>query len=155
MKIWNKKAKLDKLNEKVIKIQNTFRKNLSKDYSNKLRTANKFMNLVNNIKTKRLLDIINKVKDTKILEKEKKNQLNKIIIKKDSFNNKTNLGKYFDKWKKISQISKNKATKIENAFRIYLAKKKLDNIKDINSILKKYVLKKDKINNDLKNSKLF
>ena len=83
MKIWNKKAKLDKLNEKVIKIQNTFRKNLSKDYSNKLRTANKFMNLVNNIKTKRLLDIINKVKDTKILEKEKKNQLNKIIIKKD------------------------------------------------------------------------
>ena len=154
LKIWNKKAKLDKLNEKVIKIQNTFRKNLSKDYSNKLRTANKFMNLVNNIKTKRLLDIINKVKDTKILEKEKKNQLNKIIIKKDSFNNKTNLGKYFDKWKKISQISKNKATKIENAFRIYLAKKKLDNIKDINSILKKYVLKKDKINNDLKNSKL-
>ena len=51
-KIWHKKTKLDKLNENVIKLQNNFRKKLSKDYTNKLRTANKFMNLVNNIKTK-------------------------------------------------------------------------------------------------------
>ena len=153
-KIWHKKTKLDKLNENVIKLQNNFRKKLSKDYTNKLRTANKFMNLVNNIKTKRLLDLLNKVKDTKILEKEKKTKLNKIILKKDSFNNKTNLGKYFDKWKKISQISKNKAIKIENAFRLYLAKKKRDNLKDLKNILSKYIIKKDKTNNDLKKSKL-
>ena len=49
---------------------------------------------------------------------------------------------------------KENATKIQNAYRIYKAKKEKDRLKNINNILEKYVLKKDKTNNDILRSKL-
>ncbi len=127
-KIWNKKTKLDKINENVIKIQNNYRKNIAKKKANNLKIANKFMDLVNNIKTKRLVDIIKKVKDTKELDNKKKTLLDKIIKKKSVSDKKSNIDKYFNRWKKICQLSKNNANKIQNVFRAYLAKKKRDKL---------------------------
>ena len=153
-KIWNKKTKLDKINENVIKIQNNYRKNIAKKKANNLKIANKFMDLVNNIKTKRLIDIIKKVKDTKELDNKKKTLLDKIIKKKSVSDNKSNIDKYFNRWRRICQLSKNNANKIQNVFRAYLAKKKRDKLFKIKDILKKSVLNKDKLNNNLKNSNL-
>ena len=42
-KIWNKKTKLDKINENVIKIQNNYRKNIAKKKANNLKIANKYL----------------------------------------------------------------------------------------------------------------
>ena len=153
-KIWNKKVKLENINNNAIKIQNNVRKYLSKKKLKDLKAATKFMNLIKNIKTKKLLDIVKKVKDMKMNEAKKKNLLYKLISNKDEFNNKSNLEKYFIKWKNNTKKSNNNVTKIQNNFRIYLAKKKRDKYMKINSLLKKYILKHENKNNDLKRSKL-
>ena len=50
--IWNKKVKLEKMNESATKIQNKFREYLSRQKANDLRTVDKYLRLIKNIKTK-------------------------------------------------------------------------------------------------------
>ena len=63
--IWNKKVKLEKMNEGATKIQNKFREYIARQKANDLRTVDKYLKLIKNIKTKNLLDILKKVKDDK------------------------------------------------------------------------------------------
>ena len=77
-------------------------------------------------------------------EAKKKNLLYKLISNKDEFNNKSNLEKYFIKWKNNTQKSNNNATKIQNNFRIYLAKKKIDKYMKIRKLFKEKQEKREK-----------
>ena len=152
--IWHKKALLDKMNENATKIQNKWRQNSAKQKAKDIKAANQYLNLIKMIKTKNLLDVIKKVKNDK-LKKNKTNKILTVILSKKIFiNDKSNLEQCFNKWRKINNLMKENATKIQNAYRIYKAKKEKDRLKNINNILEKYVLKKDKTNNDILRSKL-
>ena len=152
--IWHKKALIDKMNENATKIQNKWRELLSKQKAKDIKTADKYMNLVKMIKTKNLLDIISKIKNDKFKKTNQKKILTVILSKKIFINDKSSLGTYFNKWRRINSLMKENATKIQNNYRIYKAKKEKDRLKNINDLLKKYVLKKEKTNEDILRSKL-
>ena len=152
--IWNKKVKLEKMNEGATKIQNKFREYLSRQKANDLRTVDKYLRLIKNIKTKNLLDILRKVKDDKSKKDKIKKILTVILSKKIILTDKTGLENCFNKWRRINKLAKEYATRIENAYRSYRARKERDRLQRLNELIKKIVLKHDKTNEDIKRSKL-
>ena len=64
------------------------------------------------------------------------------------------LERYFNKWRNYCKVSNDYATKIQNAFRIYKAKKERERLDNINKLLKKMIDKYDKIINANQRSKL-
>ena len=152
--IWHKKAKLEKMNENATKIQNKFRESLAVKKAKNLKALNKCLNLVKIIKSKEIFDVLKTVKENKVTEDKRKKLLISILSKQTFINDKLNLENSFKKWKKIIQLAKDGATKIANAFRSYLARKEKNRLKKINDLLKKYVLKHEKNDNDLQRSKL-
>jgi hypothetical protein len=152
--IWNKKVKLEKMNEGAIKIQNKFREYLARQKAKNMKNVERFLKLVRYVKTKNILDVIKKVKDTKQRKDGQKKVLTIILSRKIIINDKTGLEKCFNKWRRINQLAKDNATRIANAYRTYRAKKEKDRLKRINILIKKYVLKHDKTNDDIKRSKL-
>ena len=152
--IWKKKVKIEKMNESATKIQNKFREYLARDKTKNLKTVNKYLRLVRNIKTKNLLDILKKVKDRKITKDKRTKILTIVLSKKIVFKDKAGLENCFNKWRKINQMAKDNATKIANAYRAYKARKEKDRLKRLNILIKKYFLKHDKTNDDIKRSKL-
>ena len=152
--IWHKKAKLEKMNEGATKIQNKFREYLAREKANNLKTVNKYLLLVRNLKTKNLLDILKKVKDDKTKKDEQIKILKIILSKKIIITDKTGLENCFNKWRRINQMAKDNATRIANAYRAYKARKEKDRLQRINILIKKYILKHDKTSDDIKRSKL-
>ena len=152
--IWYKKVKLEKINESAIKIQNNFRKNLSLKKVKLLQASNNYLKLVNDYKTKQLIDILKKLKNNKETYTKRKNVLKNILTKKIFTNDKSSLENCFNKWRKLNKTVKDSATRIANAFRTYKAKKERNRLNKINDLLKKYILKHDKKDNDIKRSKL-
>ena len=152
--IWKKKVKLEKINEEALKLQNNFRKYIAGEKAKELKASDKYLNLVNNLKKKFIINIIKKIKDNKIKEDNRKKKLTKILSKKIFINEKANLENCFNKWKNINKKSKENATHIENAFRVYKAKKERNRLNKINYLLKKYLLKHEKKDEDNKKSKL-
>ena len=152
--IWYKKAKLEKINEAAIKIQNNFRKNLSLKKAKSLQVSKRYLKLVNMYKTKQLIDVLKKLKDNKETNTKRISKLTIILSKKIFINDKTSLENCFNKWRKINQLAKDNASRIANAYRTYKAKKERDRLSRINNLLKKYFLKHDKKDNDMKRSKL-
>ena len=152
--IWHKKTLLDKMNSNAIKIQNKWRENIAKQKAKDLKTADKYLKLVQMIKTKNLLDVISKIKE----DKEKRTKTTKILTvilsRKIFANDKDGLAQCFDKWRRINQLAKNNATKIANAYRCYKAKKEKDRLKYIYEFLIKYISKKNKTNDDILRAKL-
>ena len=152
--IWNKKVKLEKMNEGATKIQNKFREYLARQKANNLKTMNKYLKLVRNLKSKHILDILKKVKEDKNKKYNQKKILTIILSKKIITNDRTGLENCFNKWRRINQLAKDNATKIANAYRTYRAKKERDRLKRINILITKYLIKRDKTNDDIKRSKL-
>ena len=152
--IWSKKAKLEKMNEDATKIQNKFREYLAREKAKNLKAIDKYLKLIRNIKAKNILDILKKAKDDKIKKTSQRQKLTIILSKKIIVNDKTGLKNCFNKWRRISQLAKNNATKIANAFRAYKARKERDRLKRIDILIKKYILKQDKTYDDIKRSKL-
>ena len=152
--VWHKKALLDKMNSNATKIQNKWRENNAKQKLKDLKIADKFLNLIKMIKTKNLLDLVSKIKKDKLRRTNQKKILITILSKKIFINDKTSLETYFDKWRRINQIMNNNATKIQNAFRAYKAKKEKDKLKYLDNFLKKYIQKKEKTNEDILRTKL-
>ena len=152
--IWHKKTLLDKMNSNAIKIQNKWRENLSKQKAKDLKTADKYLKLVQMIKTKNLLDVISKIKEDKEKRTKTTKILTVIISRKIFANDKDGLAQCFDKWRRINQLAKNNATKIANAYRCYKAKKEKDRLKYIYEFLIKYISKKNKTNDDILRAKL-
>ena len=152
--MWYKKVKLQKMNEKATKIQNNFRKSLASKKAKDLKTGDKYLKLIKNLKKKSLIDIIKKIKDNKENKNNRKKKLLSILSKKIIFNDKANLENCFNKWKKINQITKDSATQIANAFRSYKARKERNRLNKINSLIKKHFLKHEKKDNDIKRTKL-
>ena len=152
--IWNKKVKLEKMNEGATKIQNKFREYIAHQKANDLKAVDKYLKLIKLIKTKNLLDVLNKVKDDKMKRDSIKKTLTVILSKKIVLTDKSGLENCFNKWRRINQLAKDYATKIANAYRSYRARKEKDRLQRINILIKKYVLKYDKTNDDIKRSKL-
>ena len=152
--IWYKKVMLEKMNEAATKIQNKFRQSLSKEKVEDTKAINKYLKLVELLKNKTLVDVLKQVKNDKSTKDNIKKILTKILSKKIFVNDKANLENSFNKWKRYNQLTKDYATRIANAFRIYKAKKKKDRLKNIKDLLKKYVLKHEKTDNDTLRSKL-
>ena len=152
--IWNKKVKLEKMNEGAIRIQNKFREYMSQKKYNNMKVIEKYLRLIRNYKTKALIDILKQLKDDKTKKYNQKQVLTKILSKKIFVNNKEGLANCFNKWRNFIKLSKENATKIENAYRSYKARKEKDRLKQINILLKKYIIKQDKTYDDILRSKL-
>ena len=152
--IWHKKTLLDKMNSNAIKIQNKWRENIAKQKAKDLKIADKYLKLVQMIKTKNLLDVISKIKDDKEKRTKTKKILTVILSKKIFANDKAGLANCFNKWRRLNLLAKNNTTKIANAFRCYKAKKEKDRLKNIYEFLNKYINKKNKTNEDMLRSKL-
>ena len=152
--VWHKKALLDKMNSNATKIQNKWRENNAKQKLKDLKIADKFLNLIKMIKTKNLLDLVSKIKKDKLRKTNQKKILITILSKKIFINDKTSLETYFDKWRRINQLMNKNATKIQNAFRAYKARKEKDKLKYLDDFLKKYIQKKEKTNEDILRTKL-
>ena len=152
--IWNKKAKVEKMNEAATKIQNKFREKLANDKAKDLKTMEKYLKLIDNLKKKVLLDVIRKIKDKKDLENKRKNILEKTVKNKSLFTDIINLRNCFDKWRKVVQKMKDSATIIANAFRTHKAINEKNRLNKINNLIKKYFSKHEKNDNNNKLSKL-
>ena len=152
--IWNKKVKIEKMNEGATKIQNKFREYSSREKAKNLKTIKKYLKLVRNIKSKNLLEVLKKVKEDKTKKTSQKKVLKIILSKRIITDDRSGLENCFNKWRRINQLAKDNATKIANAYRTYRAKKEKDRLKRIDILMKKYVIKRDKTHEDLKRSKL-
>jgi hypothetical protein len=152
--IWKKKVKLEKMNKAANKIQNKFRENLSNKKTKDFIAICKCLKLMNNLKKKSLLDAFKKVKDKKDIDNKRKKALKKIIMNKTIFDDIINLRNCFNKWRKVIKKMNDNATLIANAFRCHEAKKERNRLNKINDLLKKYVLKHEKNDNNNVLSKL-
>ena len=152
--IWHKIVKMEKMNESATKIQNNFRKSLACKKAKDLKAGNKYLNLIQNLKKKLLLDIIKKIKDDKEIKNNRKNKLITILSKKMFVDEKSNLANCFNKWRKVIQKMKDNATRIANAFRAYKARKERNRLNKIKNLIEKYLLKHIKKDDDNKRSKL-
>lgn len=152
--IWQKKVKLEKMNEGATKIQNKFREYLANEKAKDLKTIDKYLRLVKLVQTKNLLDILNKVKNKKVTQDKQTTILKIILSRKMVFNDKDSVANCFNKWRRINQLAKDYATRIANAYRTYKAKKERDRLKRLDELIRKYFVKHDKADNDIKRSKL-
>ena len=152
--IWKKNATLDKMSENATKIQNKFREYLAREKANNLKTIEKYLRLIRNYKTKQLLDILQKVKDDKTKKFTRKKVLTIILSRKIFVNDKEGIANCFNKWRRFVKLTKDNATKIENAYRSYKARKERDRLKRIDVLMKKYIKKQDKTYDDILRSKL-
>ena len=80
-----------------------------------MKTADKYLKLVQMIKTKNLLDVISKIKKDKEKNTKIKKILTLILSRKIFANDKAGLENCFNKWRRLNQLAKNNATKIANA----------------------------------------
>ena len=152
--IWNKKSKLEKVNEGVKKIQIQFRKYLERQKEKDKKAAETYVKLVKCLKTKMLLDILQKIKDDKNRNDGIKKLLKIILIRKIKSSEKANLGNSFNKWRNINKIMNDLAKRIQTAFRAYISREKKNRIIRINILLKKYLLKQEKCNGNNLRTKL-
>ena len=152
--IWQKKVKLEKMNEGAKKIQNKFREYLATQKAKDLKTIDKYLRLVKLVQTKNLLDVLNKVKNKKVTQNKQTTILKIILSRKMIFNDKDSVANCFNKWRRINQLAKDYATRIANAYRTYKAKKERDRLKRLDILIRKYFNKHDKADNDIKRSKL-
>ena len=152
--IWNKKVKLEKMNESASKIQNLFRCHLAKEKQKDLASQNKWNNLFKKLLVKNAVDSMRDAGNYKNLKISQNKILNNILDKKIFTDGQSKLKTYFDKWRRYNQYVNKCANKIQNAFRTYLANKEKNRLRRINDILKRAVLKHDKTNNDILRSKL-
>ena len=162
---WNNKTKLITYNMSTIKIQRFMRPKLAKIRNQRFKkyfydtSKKKIMNLILTMakfnKIKKSLErpslqrFSNNLK--KITLKNTQNEkLKNVFINKDDNTKELLLKKYLQKWYQKNDILTNKenesATTLQNMFRLYKAKKFAKNKLFINDILKKNILKKDKIN---------
>ena len=164
---WIKKAQLIKFDIACRKIQRFMRPKLAKIRNKKFKkyffenaekkikklllTAAKFNKIKKSLERPSLQRFSNNIKliSLKNIQNEK---LKRIINKKNIKTNKLLLRKYLQKWnsknRKITKSENNSSTLIQNAFRIYKARKFAKNQLYIRKILKKNIIKKSKINSN-------
>ena len=164
---WNNKTKLINYNMSTIKIQRFMRpklakirnqkfkkffyENSQKKISNIILTLAKFNKIKKSLERPSLQRFMNNLKTISL----KNNQNEKL---KNAFNNKDNkvkellLKKYLNKWHQKNDVITSKenssSTILQNAFRLYKAKKFAKNKLFIKDVLKKNILKKNRINDN-------
>ena len=167
LKKWLKKAKLIEYNissrrlqryirPKVARLLNKkfkkyFVENAKKKVSNLLLIAGKFNKIKKSLERPSLRRFSNNIK--LITKKNKENEkLNRVVKRTIKKTKKMSLRKYFIRWrnqnKKIKHYSKKSATKVQNAFRAYMARKNIKKKLFIKNVLKKNIIKKTKMNNN-------
>ena len=152
--VWSKKVKLEKMKESVNKIQNLFRCHLAKEKCKNLSSQNKWNILFKKLILKNTVNTMRTVGNYKITKISQNKLLNNILDRKIFNDGQSKLKTYFDKWRRYNQYMNKCANKIQNAFRTHLANKEKNRLQRINAILKKTVLKHDKVNKDTLRSKL-
>ena len=152
--IWKKKAKLEKMNSNIIKLQKLVRLHFAKEKTKDLSNQNKWNILFKKVLLKNIGDSFRNAGNYKNLKLNQNKVLNLILDRKIFSDGQSKLKTYFDKWRRYNQYVNKCANKIQNGYRTYLANKEKNRLKRINDILKKTVLKHDKTNNDTLRSKL-
>ena len=166
---WKNKAKLDKINDKVIFIQRFIRPILAKINNDKFKKffndnankkickllllagkMNKLQHSLNYPRIRIFLDILEQVGD----DKNKNDTLRKTVSDIDKKIRYIKLKKFIERWKdqhkKLGDKTNESALKIQKAYLVYKAIKEKNRLKNIKNKLKKFVSNKD----DLKNNKL-
>ena len=143
------RPKLAKIRNK--KFKKYFFENAEKKIKKLLLIAAKFNKIKKSLERPSLQRFYNNIK--KLSLKNKQNEkIKKIFMKKDRKTNKLLLKKYLLKWynqnNKITDLEYDSSTLIQNAFRVYKARKFVKKNLFIKKVLKKNIIKKSKINSN-------
>ena len=152
--IWKRKAKLDKMNSDITKIQKLVRLHFAKEKAKDLSNQNKWNILFKKLFLHNIGDSLRNAGNYKTTKINQNKILNHILDKKIFIDGQSKLKTYFDKWRRYNHLMNKNANRIQNAYRTYLANKEKNRLKRINEILKKAIAKYDKTNNDTLRSKL-
>ena len=142
--IWSKKVKMANMNENANKIQNMFRNYLAKEKTRDLYNQNQWKTLIRKVIYRNAVDGLTEAGRYKNLKINQKTIIRILFERKVYEDGQSSLKKYMDKWRRYNQYFNKNVNKIQNSFRIYLAKKEKNRLKRINEILEKTIIKQDK-----------